>query len=223
VRGGRRPGNYSDVSAGAPPESSLVSVPFRRESRDGRLRFELVGGEREPHRAIGVLREARSGRVVKEGTVEYDEYAEFLGWMGSAVVLRQRVDEGPGCVVSWIDPQVTWPISLVSEAAGSRPLIECYDGIVVLKPADTTFAVVAANGRSVTFVDEVTMAADVVDTGHEADPERGRRLADWMEAGGMLALAYGAPNSGAVARVDLRGRKLASVWVPRECAPPPSP
>jgi hypothetical protein len=219
----RSSGHYAAAAGGAPAERPLPSAPYRRASRDGRFTFEILGGRRQPHRAIGVLRDAQTGRVLKRAPVEYDEHAEVLGWIGRAVVLRFYVEEGPGDDIMWIDPQRTWPISMVShldEDAGVY-LIDCFDGCGVYRPSDGTFAIVDASGKAVTFIDEATMAVDVVTTGRESNPEMGRRQVRWMENDGVLVIAYGAPQSGVVARIDLANKKLLSLWAAPEC--PSSP
>jgi hypothetical protein len=194
-----------------------ASVPYRTVSRDGRLRFELHGGGRTPHRATAVLRDAAHGRVLKQGPIGYDEYVEFLGWIGQDVLLREHVDEGPGCVLVWLDPERTWPLSVLTYDARVTP-IDCFDGNVVLSPAPDTYAIVDAGGASVTFFDEASASGmvDTIRTGHSGGPEMGRRVASWVD-GDVLALAYGAPESGVVARVDLRLRKVIRTAVPPPC------
>ncbi len=217
----RPTGEFAAAPAIAPVEPHVASVPFRQTSADGHLRFELQGGKRSPHGAIGVLRDATSGRVSKRGPVEYDELLDFEGWVGRDVVLRLRVEEGPGCVLTWLDPQTVWPISAmhVGDDAGQR-LVDCYDGNVVLAPSEGTVALVGAGGDGVTFIDEATMAADTVRVGRSAGPEMGRRLASWMEGDGVLVLAYGAPESGTVARIDMKQKKLLGLSVPPVCGSP---
>jgi hypothetical protein len=189
-------------------------------SREGGLSLEIAGGARHPHRAMGILRGASKGTVLKRAPIEYDEHLEALGWIGQSVVLRFYMDEGPGDDLTWIDPQRTWPISLAPREGegGAAPLIDCFGGCAVVRPSDATFAIVDASGRAVTFIDEATMAVDVVTTGHESWPEEGRRQVRWMEGDAVLAIAFGAPESGVVARIDVKQKKLLSVWVPPECA-----
>ena len=66
------------------------------------------------------------------------------------------------------------------------------------------------------------MAVETIATGRSSGPERGRRLLSWMEGDAVLVLVYGAPESGTVARIDLKQRKLLGVWAPPECAGPAS-
>jgi hypothetical protein len=215
----RSSGDFGAAPSVVQAEPRFASAPFRRVSRDGHLRFEIVGGARRPHRAIGILRDAQTGRLLKRAPIEYDEHVELVGWLGQAVVLRFYVEEGPGDGLLWIDPQRTWPISMVShldEDAGVS-LIDCFDGCAVLRPSDGTFAIVDASGNAVTFIDEATMAVDVITTGHASDPEMGRRQVRWMEGDGVLVIVYGAPESGVVARIDVMQKKLLSVMVPPEC------
>ncbi len=219
----RSAGDFGAAPSVVQAEPRFASAPFRRVSRDGHLRFEIVGGARRPHRAIGILRDAQTGRVLKRAPIEYDEHIEFVGWVGQAIVLRIYVEEGPGDGLFWLYPERTWPISIAShldEDAGVS-LIDCFDGCAVLQPSDGTFAIVDASGSAVTFVDEATMAVDVVTTGHASYPEMGRRQVRWMEGDGILAIVYGAPESGVVARIDLTQKKLLSVRVPPECAAAP--
>jgi hypothetical protein len=210
-------GVYALASGDAPTVTRVASEAFGTMSADGRVRFEIVGGGRKPHGAIGILRDAKSGKVLKRAPVPYDEYVEALGWIGSEVVLREHVDEGPGCILRLVDPQKT-PFGLAADEDGGAPTIDCFDGNLVLRPSAGTFAVVDAGGESVTFVDEATMATQVVKTGHSGGPERGRRLEEWLEGEGVLAIAYGAPESGVVARVDLKSRRLLGVTEPKACA-----
>jgi hypothetical protein len=118
----------------------------------------------------------------------------------------------------WLDPERTWPISIPTYVfdSGMDP-IDCFDGNVVLSPALDTYAVVDAGGASVTFFDEASMGVDTVRTDHSAGPEIGRRVVSWVD-GDVLALAYGAPESGVVAHVDLRLRKVIRTAVPPPCA-----
>jgi hypothetical protein len=179
-------------------------------------------GGGQPHRAVGILRDAQTGRVLKRAPIAYDEHAEVLGWIGRAVVLRFYVEEGPGDGLTWIDPRRTWPsiVPQPDEDAGES-LIDCFDGCAVLRPSEGTFAIVDASGKAVTFIDEASMSVDVVTTGHESYPELGRRQVRWMEGDGVLVIAYGAPHSGVVARIDLAKKKLLSVWAAPECASAP--
>jgi hypothetical protein len=118
----------------------------------------------------------------------------------------------------WLDPQRTWPIALLTYVidSGVDP-IDCFDGNVVLSPALDTYAVVDAGGASVTFFDEASMGVDRVRTDHTGGPEMGRRVVPWVD-GDVLVLAYGAPESGVVVRVDLRLRKVIRTAVPPPCA-----
>ncbi len=100
--------------------------------------------------------------------------------------------------------------------------VECFDGNVVLTPSEGTFAIVGAGGDDVTFIDEGAMAVETIATGRSSGPEMGRRLLSWMEGDAVLVLVYGAPESGTVARIDLKQRKLLGVWAPPECAGPAS-
>jgi hypothetical protein len=217
----RPDGAYGPAPAIAPIEPHVASIPFRQTSADGHLRFELQGGKRSPHGAVAILRDATSGRVLKRAPVEYDELLDFDGWAGRDVVLRLRVEEGPGCMLTWLDPQKAWPIvaNHIDDDAGQR-LVDCFDGNVVLVPSEGTWTLVGAGGDSVTFIDEETMAVDTISLGRSSGPEMGRRLASWVDGDGVLVLAYGAPESGTVARIDLKQKKLLGVWVPIVCGPP---
>jgi hypothetical protein len=192
-------------------------------SADGGERFEIVGGGIHPHGATGIVRDARTGRILKQARIAYDEHVDALGWIGRDIVLRERVDEGPGCVLRLVDPQRTWPISMQDDGDAGVPFIDCFDGALLLRPSAGTVALVDAGGASVTFVDEATMSVDVVATKHSGGPERGRRFAGWIEDGSVLVMAYGAPESGVVARIDLARRTLLGVWSPPTCSPSASP
>jgi hypothetical protein len=195
------------VATGVPPtEHPVASEPFRATSADGAMRFAIEGGGREPHGATATLRDAKTGRVIKTAPVTYDEYVEALGWVGEDVVLREHVDEGPGCVLRLVDPRSTWPIAMGKDD-GDGPLIDCYGGNLVVHPAEGTVAIVGAGGESVTFVDEGTMATKVVTTGHSADPEQEKRLVEWLE-GDELVIAYGAPEAGKLVRMNLKTQAI---------------
>jgi hypothetical protein len=215
----RSTGDYGAAADAVPVEPRVASVPYRQVSRDGRLRFEIHGGVKIPHGAVAVLRDAPSGRVLQRAPMQYDENVEALGWIGQDVVLRLRVEEGPGCVLMWLDPRRVWPISMLTyeDDAGRSP-IDCFDGNLVLTPSEGTFVIVGAGGEEVTFIDEATMAVDTVTTGRSSGPEMGRRLSTWIEGDGVLVLAYGAAESGTVARIDLKQRRLLGVWAPPVCA-----
>jgi hypothetical protein len=214
----RSSGVYGPASRVVPAERLVASEPFRPVSADGLERFEIVGGGLHPHSAKGILRDARTGRILKQAPIVYDEHVDALGWIGRDVVLRERVDEGPGCVLRLVDPQRTWPISMQADDGDAGvPFIDCFDGNLLLRPSEGTVALVDAGGASVTFVDEATMSVDVVATNHSGDPERGRRFAGWTEGGSVLVMAYGAPESGVVARIDLARRTLLGVWSPPVC------
>ncbi len=215
----RLTGDYGAAADALPVEPRMASVPYRKVSRDGRLRFEIHGGVKVPHGAVAVVRDAASGHVLKRAPMQYDENVEFMGWIGQEVLLRLTVEEGPGCVLTWLDPQRTWPISMITyDSDIGRDPIDCFDGNVVLAPSEGTFAIVDAGGGGVTFIDEATMAVDTVTTGQTSGPELGRRLSSWLEGDRVLVLAYGAPQSGTIARIDLKQRRLLGVWAPPECA-----
>jgi hypothetical protein len=158
---------------------------------------------------------------LKRAPVAYDELLDFEGWVGRDVVLRLRVEEGPGCMLTWLDPRKVGPIAAnpIDDHAGQR-LVDCFDGNVVLGPSEGTWTLVGAGGDDVTFIDEATMAVDTIALGHSSGPEMGRRLASWVDGGGVLVLAYGAPESGTVARIDLKQKKLLGVWAPPLCGLP---
>jgi hypothetical protein len=216
-------GVYGAASRIVPAERPAASEPFRPVSGDGLERFEIVGGGLHPHSAMGILRDARNGRILKQAPIAYDEHVDALGWIGRDVVLRERVDEGPGCVLRLVDPQRTWPVSMQDDGDAGLPFVDCFDGNLLLRPSAGTVALVDAGGASVTFVDEATMSVDVVDTRHSGGPERGRRFAGWIEGGSVLVMAYGAPESGVVARIDLARRALLGVWSPPTCSRSASP
>lgn len=220
-----RAGDYrAEPERASPGKVPLRSVPFRRVSVDGLRAFDIDGGRRSPHRAVGTLRDARTHRVLERAPVEYDEHIDFLGWIGRGVVLRTRVDEGPGCRLHVVDPTKDWPI----RAEAGTDVGDCFhddastekgvfDGHLVLQPADGVFAVVDGGGESVAFVDEATLAIAFVKTDRGGGPEMGTRFIAWLEGDSSLVLAYGAPAAGDVARIDLRRRTLDAAWSPAVC------
>jgi hypothetical protein len=207
-----------------PTKPPLRSVPFRRVSADGLLAFDLDGGRRSPHRAVGTLRDARTHRVLKRAPVEYDEHLEFLGWIGRGVVLRTRVDEGPGCRLFLLDPTTSWPTRdqigtdvgdcYPDDASADKAVFE---GHLVLQPGDGVFAIVDAGGDKIAFVDEATLAISLLKTDTGAGPEEGRRFVAWLEGDSILVIAYGAPSAGDVARIDLKRRTLEAAWTAPVC------
>jgi hypothetical protein len=218
-------GDYrAEARRTGPAKPPVPSVPFRRVSVDGLLAFDVDGGRRSPHRAVGTLRDARTHRVLKRAPVEYDEHLEFLGWVGRGVVLRTRVDEGPGCRLRLVDPTKDWPIG----AEAGTDVGDCFhddasmdqgvfDGHLVLRPSDGVFAIVSAGGENVAFVDEATLAITFVKTRSGGGPEAGTRFVAWMEGDSILVIAYGAPSAGDVARIDLKRRTLDAAWSAPVC------
>jgi hypothetical protein len=200
------------------PALSTSSVSFDSTSVGGRLTFELVGGERQPHSARGTLREVATHRVVKTGPVAYDEYVVNLGWIGDGLVLGAHVDEGPGCGMTLYQPLKTWPL------ADGVSLGDCYGGNVVVQAAPNVLGIVDASGMEINFVDEGTLAIESLEIGSSADPEveagdQRPRIVTWLENDeSVLVIAYGSASTGDVARVDVKRRKVLSRSSPTVCA-----
>jgi hypothetical protein len=186
---------------GTPPP--MPAADFRVASMDGALSFRFTGGEREPKRARGTL--LRDGKVVHSGPIAYDEHVAFEGWIGTGIVLRTWVDEGPGCGLLVVDAQVGWPSGLWSEDA--RGLGDCFGGYWKWKPTQDTYVVLAGDGSSVTFIDETTLGIEHVDPGRHAGLEEANPLVPWLQ-NDDLVLVYGAPSAGDVVRVSLRTRAV---------------
>jgi hypothetical protein len=202
---------HGKPSQPAPP---APSGGFYNTSTAGRLTFELVGGERTPHGARGTLREVATKRVLKSAPIDYDEHLDYLGWIGDGIVLSTRVDEGPGCELFLYQPLKTWPPKIDDFV----DLGGCYGGNVMLAPALGVLAIVDASGSNIKLVDELTLAIDTLEIGHDADADSGTRIVAWLENGdSVLVLAYGSPISGDVARIDVKRRKILSVSSPDVC------
>jgi hypothetical protein len=190
------------------PAPSAPSAWFNNASTAGRLTFDLVGGERSPHGARGTLREVATKRVLKSAPIDYDEHLAYLGWIGDGIVLRTRVDEGPGCELFLYQPLKTWP----PNSDDYVDLGGCYDGNVMMEPTPDVLAIVDASGSAIKLVDELTLAIETLDIGRSADPDSGTRIVAWLENGdSVLVLAYGSPISGDITRVDVKRRKILSV------------
>ncbi len=210
-------GDYQVEPARTHDSARLSQVPLRTTSADGKYSFRLTGGERDPHKATGTLVEVASKRIVKKAPVDYDEHIALDGWIGSAVVFRTWVEEGPGCTLALVDPRVAWPSG---DYEHMQTLGGCYDGAFTLKPNPDTYAVLDAGGASVAFVDERTLAITKVETDRQAGPVMGTAIVPWLE-GDQLVIVYGAPIAGDVVRIDLNGRTLGAFSSPPSCAAKP--
>ena len=210
-------GDYRVEPARLQDSARLSRVPLRRTSADGKYSFRLTGGEREPHKATGALVETSSKRIVKKAQIDYDEHIALDGWIGSGVVFRTWVEEGPGCTLALVDPRVDWPSG---DFEHMQTLGGCYEGAFTLKPNADTYAVLDAGGSSVAFVDERTLTITKVETDRQAGPVMGTAIVPWLE-GDQLVVVYGAPISGDVVRVDLNGRALGAASSPPSCGPKP--
>jgi hypothetical protein len=209
-------GDYRVEPARLHESARISQVPLRTTSADGKYAFRLTGGEREPHKATGALVETRSGRIVKKAPIDYDEHIALDGWIGSGVVFRTWVEEGPGCTLALVDPRVDWP----SGYEHVKTLGGCYDGAFTLKPDPNTYAVLDAGGASVAFVDENSLEVTQVETDRQGGPVMGTAIVPWLE-GSELVVVYGAPISGDVVRIDLRKRSLVARASPASCGAKP--
>lgn len=206
-------GDYRVEPARMHDSERISRTPLRTTSADGKYSFRLTGGEREPHKATGFLVETSSKRIVKKAPIEYDEHIALDGWIGSGVVFRTWVEEGPGCTLALVDPLVDWPSG---DYEHMRTLAGCYDGAFTLEPTPGTYAMLDAGGSSVAFVDEKTLEVTRVETDRQGGPDMGTAIVPWLE-GNELVVVYGAPISGDVARIDLRKRTLVAGWSPPSC------
>jgi hypothetical protein len=224
-----RDGHYraaTDHLGPAPP--ALGNAPFRRTSADGRLRLEVPHDGRIRPDSMGTLRDARTGRTLKRVPIGSGaDHTEFLGWIGPFTLFRARVDEGPGCVIVFHNPEKYSPAH--SDGDDVEP-IDCFGGAgfyagvrgdgmtnLVLRPSPDEFVLVDAGGTAVTFIDETTASVTLVKTGLTAGPEAGTRTIAWIEDGDTLVIVYGADSSGDVARVDLKHRRLVGAFSPGAC------
>lgn len=207
-------GDYRVEPARLHDSARLAHVPLRGTSADGKLTFRLTGGEREPHKAHGALVETGSKRIVKKAPIEYDEHIAFDGFIGSGIVFRTWVDEGPGCTLALVDPRVDWPSG---DYEHMQTLGGCYDGGLAIEPDADTYAWIDAGGASVAFVDEKSLAVTKVETERQGGPDTGLAMVPWRE-GDQLVIVYGAPISGDVVRVDLSEHALRERWSPPSCS-----
>lgn len=206
-------GDYRAEPARMHDSARLTRAPLRATSSDGRYAFRLTGGEREPHKATGTLVDARSGRVVKKAPIDYDEHIALDGWIGSGVVFRTWVEEGPGCTLGLVDPRVEWPSG---DYEHMHVLGGCYDGGLGMKPDPDTYAWIDAGGASIAFVDEGSLAVTKLDLDRQAGPDMGTAIVPWLE-GDELVVVYGAPVAGDIVRVDTKGRSQVSASSPPAC------
>jgi hypothetical protein len=209
-------GFYRDEpSRQGPSRPRLQSIQLPTVSGDASLSFGLSGGARNPHAAVGTLRDARSGRVLKQAPVEYDEHAVFLGWVGQGVVFKSWVEEGPGCGLRLFDIQKTWPDLRGRDGVA---LGSCYTGYTVLRAGPGQLAIFDGQGAEVTVVNESTFAVTSLKAGWvSGDVEDQGQLVAWLEKGAELVLVYGAPTAGAVVRVDLKQRTVLERWRAPAC------
>jgi hypothetical protein len=97
-------------------------------------------------------------------------------------------------------------------------LATCYGGYVTLEAVPGVIAVVDTGGLTVAFVDELTLAVELLSTDRDGDPDAKTRLISWLEGDGtVLVLAYGRPIVGDIVRVNLKTRKTESTSTPRVC------
>jgi len=197
---------------GAPPP--LPSLSFPKESANGKLTFRIEGGLLSPKKAVGVLEQKSPRKVLKRAPIEYDEHIAFEGFIGSAVVYRTWVDEGPGCSLTMVDPKKSWPSGV--ELEGGVGLGSCYEGTHLFRTRTNAVAVLDGGGSGLVFVNEDTLETTELDLERQAGPDQGTPFVGWLE-GRVLVLVYGAPVSGAVVRVDLDRKEIVSDFSPTLC------
>lgn len=198
------------------PSPHLSTEPFRRESADGKLTFRLEGGLLSPKKAVGVLEQKSPRKVLKRAPIDYDEHLAFDGFVGSAIVLRSWVDEGPGCTLTLVDPRKTWPSGMNLE--NGTHLGSCYGGTHLLRTRADEVAVLDAGGSGLVFVNEGDLTTTELDLERQAGPEMGTPFVGFRE-GQTLMLVYGAPIAGDVVRVDLGEKRVVSAHSPSPCEP----